>query len=81
MHGLELDIFIEELNVGIEYQGQQHFQPVKHWGGAEALKKTIERDRTKKRLCKKEGVNLVYFTFKEDLSKEYIKNKLMSILK
>lgn len=28
--GLELDIFIQDLNIGIEYQGIQHFKPVKH---------------------------------------------------
>ena len=33
LHGLELDIFLPEFNLGIEYQGQQHFHPVKAWGG------------------------------------------------
>ncbi len=55
-----LDIFIHELNIGIEYQGEQHDRPVSIFGGEEAHKKTIERDIRKKELCIKNGVHLIY---------------------
>lgn len=81
LEGLELDIYIEELNIGIEYQGLQHFKPVEHWGGEEALKKTIERDKKKKRLCNKNNINLIYVNWDEDLSKDLVKKKIDDIIK
>jgi hypothetical protein len=61
LKGMSLDIFIHELSVGIEYQGDQHFTALEHWGGEQALKQTIERDRRKKEICDQLGIRLVYF--------------------
>lgn len=38
LEGLELDIYIDAIKLGIEYQGQQHYNPIKHWGGEKQLK-------------------------------------------
>ena len=75
---LELDVYIKELNLGIEYQGLQHFKPVKHWGGELALEKTKERDKRKKALCKKEKIKLIYFYYDEDLSEDIVKERIES---
>lgn len=58
LHGLELDIFIQDLNIAFEYQGIQHFKPVEHWGGMEQLLKQQENDELKLQICKK---NECYF--------------------
>ena len=76
LEGLELDIFIKELNIGIEYQGIQHYKPVKHWGGKEALKKVQERDKKKKQICERLGVNLIYFKHNEELSNDFVFNRI-----
>ncbi len=55
-----LDIFIPSISVGIEYQGDQHNQPVDFFGGQEAFIQNQKRDQRKLRLCKKNGVNLIY---------------------
>jgi hypothetical protein len=55
-----LDIFIEELNIGLEYQGIQHIKPVDYFGGEKAFKKTQQRKKKKKRLCDKNKVKLIY---------------------
>lgn len=55
-----LDIFIPSLSVGIEYQGDQHDQPVDFFGGQEAFIQNQIRDQRKMRLCKRHGVHLIY---------------------
>ncbi|AKI98195.1 hypothetical protein IX53_01655 [Kosmotoga pacifica] len=67
---------MEELNLGIEYQGEQHFKPIKHWGGESALQKVKERDQRKRNLCESIGIKLIYFYYDEDLTEEYVRNKL-----
>lgn len=76
LQGLELDVFIEELNVGIEYQGIQHFQPIKHWGGEESLEKLKKRDKLKQQLCKKNNIHLIYFNYYEELSEDFVKTRI-----
>ena len=76
LKGLEIDIFIKELSIGIEYQGIQHYKPIKHWGGVKALEKLKIRDKNKKDLCKNNDIKLVCFKHDEGLSDDYIKNKL-----
>lgn len=76
---LELDVFIPRLNIGIEYQGIQHFKPIDHWGGKESLARVIERDKNKKKLCSKNGVKLIYFYYYEELSKKFVEEKIKSI--
>ena len=56
-----LDFYLPDYNVGIECQGEQHFFPIKHFGGDKSFKKTLERDKRKKALCEKYGVKLLYF--------------------
>lgn len=76
LQGLEFDIFIKELKVGIEYQGIQHFEPVDHWGGIEALWKLRARDKKKREICSSLGMQLVYFKYDEGLNNELVLAKL-----
>jgi len=55
-----LDIYIKELNIGIEYQGKQHFEPVDFFGGEESFKNTVERDERKKQICIENDCLLIY---------------------
>jgi hypothetical protein len=77
---LELDIFIEDLKIGIEYQGIQHFEPVDYWGGNEAFERGQERDKRKRKLCSQNQITLVCFNHNEPLERDYIKNKIEEIL-
>lgn len=62
-----LDIFIPSLKLGIEYQGRQHLEPVAFFGGEEAFRKTIERDRRKMRKCTINNAKLLYVYENYDL--------------
>ena len=72
LEGLELDIWVPSKCLGIEYQGQQHFQRVAHWQGADGLEKQKQRDAKKRQLCKKLGIRLVCFGHGDDLNRESV---------
>ena len=76
LENMEFDLFIEDLNLGIEYQGIQHYEPVSHWGGEKAFEELQKRDAKKKKLAESNGVNLVYFKYDEDLSDSIVMSKL-----
>lgn len=65
-----LDIYIPSLNIGIEYQGQQHYKPVDYFGGEEKLNEQKERDLTKKKLCVKNGIKLLEWKYDTDVNIE-----------
>jgi len=74
--GLELDIFIPEENIAFEYQGQQHFFPVEHWGAEKALDALRIRDARKVEFCREHGVFLVAFDFTEPLTEQHVQERM-----
>lgn len=76
LNGQELDIFIPKYNIGIEYQGKQHFFPIKHWGGEIGLIERQKADALKKEKCKKLGYVLIEFLWDENINEENVRNKL-----
>jgi len=80
LNRMEMDIYIEDLKLAIEYQGIQHYYPIEHWGGDEGLKKVQERDRKKKEILDKKGIKLFYVRYDEELSKSDLKKKLKHYL-
>ena len=75
------DVYIPELNLAIEYQGQQHYVAVDLFGGEEGLKRTKQRDQEKLRLSKINGVDIIYFSYKENLTEKLVQNRLKNYLK
>ena len=55
-----LDIYFPGQNVGCEYQGAQHQNPVSYFGGEASFLKQQRRDRRKKALCTRHGCKLLY---------------------
>jgi len=76
LQGLEIDIWVPKLKIAIEYQGEQHYQVIKHWGGEEGLKQRIANDKKKKRLCKQMGYQLIEFRYDENITEELVLKKL-----
>jgi len=50
-----LDVYLPEYNIAFEYQGAQHLGPVDYFGGESAFIAQQNRDKRKKKLCKKYG--------------------------
>lgn len=80
LKGLELDIFLPEYKLGIEYQGQQHFTPMGHWGGELKFKELQQRDVAKKKYCKENRVKLIEFKYDEPLDERNVRAKLKTYL-
>lgn len=67
---LFIDFYLTDFAIAIEFQGGQHFMPVKrsindNENAEKNLKITQERDKQKFSLCKKHGIKLYYIIPKE----------------
>lgn len=74
---LPFDIYIETLNLCIEYDGRQHFEPIEFWGGIDGLKQTQANDNIKNKFCYDNSINIIRIRYDEDhtsVLKEYFKN-------
>ena len=79
------DVYIEELNLAIEYDGEGHFIPI-DWAGKgeewanESLQSTQRRDEIKNQYCYDHGINLLRISYL-DLNniEEIILNKINEI--
>ena len=75
-----LDIFIPELKLAIEYQGEQHYKSISIFGGEEGFQKSKKRDMLKKELCLENNISIVYFKYNEELTERKVFNKLKHFL-
>ena len=76
-----LDIFLPELALSIEYQGEQHFLPIEAFGGSKALEKTRERDQRKRSLCRENGVTVIEVRYDDPLTMNSLRNRLRNWLR
>lgn len=77
---LSYDVFIAGLNIAIEYQGKQHFEPVEFFCGEKAFIETQHRDEIKRRLSRENGIKLIYVNYWEDINDDLIKSKLNPLI-
>jgi len=71
-----LDVYIPALGLAVEYQGKQHYEAIQHFGGEKGLARTLERDKLKAKFCKQNNIDLVYFTYKENLTEKLVDKRL-----
>ena len=62
---LRFDFYIPEKNICIEYQGKQHYEPVKHWRGEKGFKNLKIRDQIKRDFCKENNIRLIEIPYTE----------------
>ena len=66
---LKFDFFIPDLNIIIEYDGIQHFEPSDFFGGEKAFKKLQKYDRLKNKWADKNGFKLVRVKYDQDIDR------------
>ena len=79
---LELDGYNKELELALEYNGEQHYKYVHKFykDKINALEKQQERDKLKAKLCKENGIYLIVVPYYEKDKEEYIKREYNNYL-
>lgn len=62
---LSFDFYIPANNLLIEFQGEQHYHAIPHFGGEEKYEKQVKNDELKKEYCKKKGITLLEIKYDE----------------
>ena len=73
---LPFDFYLPDLNIVIEYQGLQHYQPFERWGGQVMLDYVKRHDTIKREFCNKNGIRLEEIKYSDN-----IEDRLKSIFK
>ena len=76
---LKFDFYLPNYNMCIEYDGEQHFRPIKYWGGLEGFKKLIIKDGLKNLYCQENNLSLLRISYKDNIIEtleKNIKNKI-----
>lgn len=58
-----IDFYLPEKNIAIEFNGIQHYEPVKHFGGEERFKQQQLRDNYIRNYCKAKGIKLIEISY------------------
>lgn len=69
-NNLKFDIYISELDLCIEYDGKQHYSPIKFFGGEHSLNKQKENDKIKNEYCKQNNIHLLRIRYDSDILTE-----------
>lgn len=79
---LSYDFYLPEYNVLIEYQGQQHYEPVELFGGEDYFLKQQKNDKIKKEFSKSNNIYLLeipYTKYTFDSVKEEVEIMLSNV--
>ena len=74
--GQSLDILISSFGVAIEYQGEQHYVALEHWGGEAGLSGRRELDERKRDACLRAGIRLVEWRYDEPVTVGAVRTRL-----
>lgn len=61
------DFYLPELNIVIEFNGRQHYESIKAWGGEKGLIRVQESDKIKKHFCIDKGIRFEVIRYDENL--------------
>jgi very-short-patch-repair endonuclease len=64
---LPFDFYLPKYNLCIEFDGIQHFESIKYWGGDVALSKQIIKDKIKNEYCKNNNIDLIRIRYNENI--------------
>lgn len=77
---MRLDMYLPDLGLAVEHQGEQHYRPISAFGGEASHARVMERDKLKRELCRANGVSVVDVRFDAPISKAAIGKRLQRFL-
>jgi len=63
---LPFDFYLPDFNLCIEYNGKQHYEPIKWFGGEMTLKYIQKNDFIKRNFCEDRGIKYLEISYKDD---------------
>lgn len=79
--GLFIDIYLPRLQLGFEYDGQQHFEYNEHFHGSrENFIQARRRDNKKDEECEKREIVLIRVAYHEIMNKNLVLDKIEEAL-
>ena len=76
---MELDIWMPEIGIAIEYQGEQHFHKINFGGNydvPQALESQKSRDQEKREACLEIGISLLEVPYTWENTHDWVKEFL-----
>lgn len=67
---LPFDFYLSDINVLIEYDGEQHFKPIKIFGGLKSFDVLKKHDKIKEIFCAKNNIALIRISYKDNIEKK-----------
>ena len=64
---LPFDFYIPSSNILIEYDGEQHYKPIEHFGGIKAFNKLKYRDNIKTKYCENNNIKLIRIKYNQNV--------------
>lgn len=77
INSLRFDFYLPESDILIEYDGEQHFKPVKFYGGVEGYKNRINNDSIKNYYCLSNNRRLIRIKFNESIKDRLIEENII----
>jgi hypothetical protein len=71
------DFYIPDYNIMIEFNGLQHYKPIKFFGGQEGFNYLQERDKIKEKYCLENQIKLLIIRYDNNI--EEILNKTLNV--
>lgn len=67
---LPFDFYLPNYNTCIEYQGEQHYRPIEHFGGDDAFIIRKMHDKIKLEYCQQHKINLIVIPYNKIIEEE-----------
>lgn len=77
---MRLDIYLPELQLALEHQGEQHYRPIGAFGGEVAYTRVVERDALKRQRCRENEVEVLDVRFDAPISRAALRQRLLRYL-
>ena len=76
---LRVDFYLKDFNAIIEFNGKQHYEPVKYFGGEDKFESQIDRDNALRQYCNERKIKLIEIPYNEINNIETILNKQLKV--